>query len=108
MATRSGAGSTTGGLLLALDAFKKTEQYKRGETIGGLTPVQRYFLGYALGWLSQQRDERLRRALLSDVHSPPKWRVLGPLANIPEFHQAFGVRPGQAMYRAPAQQVHIW
>ena len=39
-----------GGVLLGLDAFKKTEQYKKGEKIGGLTPMQRYFLGYALGW----------------------------------------------------------
>ena len=42
-----------GGVLLGLDAFKKTEQYKKGETIGGLTPMQRYFLGYALGWQQQ-------------------------------------------------------
>jgi putative endopeptidase len=97
-----------GGVLLGLDAFKKTEQYKKGEKIGDLTPTQRYFLGYALGWLYQQRDERLRRSLLSDVHAPAKWRVLGPLANVPEFHEAFGVRPGQAMYRGPEQQVRIW
>jgi putative endopeptidase len=64
-----------GGVLLGLDAFKKTEQYKEGKPIGGLTPVQRYFLGYALGWMSQQRDESLRRGLLSDVHAPAKWRV---------------------------------
>jgi len=97
-----------GGVLLGLDAFKKTEQYKKGVKIGDLTPIQRYFLGYALGWLSQQRDERLRRGLLSDVHAPAKWRVLGPLANIPEFHEAFGVKPGQPMYRAPELQVRIW
>ena len=97
-----------GGLLLGLDAFKKTEQYKKGETIAGFTPVQRYFLGYALGWLYQEREETLRRNLLSDVHSPAKWRVNGPLANIPEFHEAFGVKPGQPMWRAPESQVKVW
>jgi len=97
-----------GGVLLGLDAFKKTAQYKEGKKIGGLTPLQRYFLGYALGWMSQQRDENLRRGLLSDVHAPAKWRVLGPLANIPEFYEAFGVKPGQTMWRADSVRVRIW
>jgi len=97
-----------GGVLLGLDAFKKTEQYKEGKKIGGLTPLQRYFLGYALGWMSQQRDENLRRGLLSDVHAPAKWRVLGPLANIPEFYEAFGVKPGQPMWREDSTRVRIW
>ena len=97
-----------GGVLLGMQAFKKTEQYKLGKTIGGLTPMQRYFIGYALGWMTQQRDASLRRRLLSDVHAPPKWRVLGPMSNIPEFYEAFGVRPDQPMYRVPAERVRIW
>ena len=97
-----------GGLLLGLDAFKKTEQYRSGEKIGGLTPLQRYFLGYALGWMSQQREQRLRARLLSDVHAPAKWRVLGPLSNIPEFYAAFDIKPGQPMWRPEADRVHIW
>jgi len=97
-----------GGILIGLDAFKKTEQYKRGEKIAGYTPVQRFFLGYALSWIFEQRDEALRQGLLSDVHAPPKWRVNGPLANVGEFHEAFGVKPGQAMYRAEADRVRIW
>jgi putative endopeptidase len=97
-----------GGILLGLDAFKKTEQYKTGKTVGGLTPLQRFFLGYALGWLDQQQEQSLRRALLSDVHAPPKWRVLGPLSNIPEFYDAFSVKQGQPMWRPGDQHVHIW
>ena len=97
-----------GGILLGLEAFEKTDQYKQGEKIGGLTPTQRYFLGYSLGWLYQQREEVLRTRLLSDVHSPAKWRVLGPMSNIPEFYQAFGVKPGQPMWRAPQDRVQIW
>jgi putative endopeptidase len=58
--------------------------------------------------MSQQRDESLRRGLLSDVHAPAKWRVLGPLANIPEFYAAFGVTPGQPMYRPDSLRVRIW
>ena len=97
-----------GGILLGLEAFEKTDQYKKGEKIGGLTPTQRYFLGYSLGWLYQQREEVLRTRLLSDVHAPAKWRVLGPMSNIPEFYEAFGVKPGQPMWRAPQDRVQIW
>jgi putative endopeptidase len=97
-----------GGILLGIDAFKTTEQFKSGKSINGLTPMQRYFLGYALGWLTQQKDERLRRALLSDVHAPAKWRVLGPLSNNQEFFDAFAVKPGQAMWRDPRDRVSIW
>ena len=97
-----------GGILLGIDAFKRTEQYRKGEKIGGLTPMQRYFLGYALGWMGQVREETLRTRLLSDVHAPAKWRVLGPLSNIPEFYEAFGVKEGQPMWRPPAERVRIW
>lgn len=97
-----------GGVLLGMEAFKKTEQYKQGKSIGGLTPMQRYFLGYAMGWMTQQRAEALRNHLLSDVHAPAKYRVLGPLSNVPEFYDAFGIKPGQPMYREPADRVKIW
>jgi putative endopeptidase len=97
-----------GGIMIGLDAFKKTEQYKKGEKIAGYTPLQRFFLGYALGWLSQERDEQLRTGLLSDVHAPAKWRVNGPLSNVPDFYEAFGVKQGQPMWRPENQRVKIW
>jgi putative endopeptidase len=97
-----------GGLMIGIDAFKKTEQYQKGEKIAGYTPMQRFFLGYALSWLSQEREDLLRQALLSDVHAPAKWRVNGPLSNIPEFYEAFGVKQGQPMWRPEAQRVRIW
>ena len=97
-----------GGILLGLDAFKHTEQFRQGKTIAGQTPLQRFFLGYALGWLTQEREASLRRNLLSDVHAPAKWRVLGPLSNIPEFHEAFGVKPSQPLWRPADARVKIW
>jgi putative endopeptidase len=97
-----------GGVMLGLDAFKKTRQYRQGKPVAGLTPVQRYFLGYALGWMSDIRKENLARRLMSDVHAPAKWRVNGPLANVPEFYQAFGVKPGDPMWRADSVRVSIW
>ncbi len=97
-----------GGLLIGLDAFKKTEQFKKGEKIGGFTPLQRYFLAYAYSWIFEEREAMLRQGLLSDVHAPAKWRVNGPLSNIPEFYEAFGVKPGQPMYREEKDRVRIW
>ncbi len=97
-----------GGIVLGLDAFKKTDQYKKWDKINGLTPVQRYFLGYALGWLSQTRVEQLRNRLLTDVHAPAKYRVNGPFADVDEFYNAFNVKPGSPMYRADSLRVRIW
>ncbi|MEP6939768.1 MAG: M13 family metallopeptidase [Rudaea sp.] len=97
-----------GGLVIGLDAFKKTEQFRKGEKIAGYTPLQRFFLGYALSWIFEEREANLRRGLLSDVHAPPKWRVNGPLANMPEFYEAFAVKPGQPLYRAEQERVRIW
>ncbi|MFN8296397.1 MAG: M13 family metallopeptidase [Chitinophagales bacterium] len=97
-----------GGLVIALDAFKKTQQYKEGKLIDGLTPLQRYFLGYSLGWLYHSRDEELATRVLTDVHSPPFLRVNGPFSNIDDFFEAFGIKEGDKMYRTPVDRVKIW
>lgn len=97
-----------GGMLIGLDAFKKTATFKKNEMIGGLTPLQRYFLGYALGWMYQVKKEQLASRLKTDVHAPAKERVNGPVVNIPEFYEAFGVKPGDKMYRADSLRVNIW
>jgi putative endopeptidase len=97
-----------GGIVIGLDAFKKTEQYKKGEKINGLTPVQRFFLGYALGWLSNIRDEQLRNRLLTDEHAPAKYRVNGPFMDVDEFYSAFNIKPGSPMYRPDSLRVRIW
>ena len=97
-----------GGIVIGLDAFKKTEQYKKGEKIGGLTPVQRYFLGYALGWQVHQRDERLAQAILTDVHSPAQYRINGPFADVPAFYEAFNVQPTDKLYLPDSARVKIW
>jgi putative endopeptidase len=97
-----------GGILLGIEAFQKTDQYKQGQKIEGLTPMQRYFLGYALGWLGQTREEQLRNRLLTDVHSPAQFRVNGPFVDVDEFYTSFNIRPGTPMYRADSARVHIW
>ncbi len=97
-----------GGLLLGIDAFKKTEAYKKGDKLHGYTPMQRYFLGYAYSWMYAHRKERISNQVMTDVHAPAKERVNGPVVNIPEFYEAFGIKAGDKMYRADSLRVNIW
>ena len=97
-----------GGVVIAFDAFRQTRQYREGQKIGGLTPTQRYFLGYALGWQSHQRAESLANQLLTDVHSPAQFRINGPLADVPEFYAAFNIKSGDQLYRPDSARVKIW
>jgi putative endopeptidase len=97
-----------GGIVLGLDAFKKTAQYKEGKTINGLTPMQRFFLGYALGWLGQERDEALAQQLSTDVHAPGFLRVNAPFSDVPEFYKTFNIKKGDPMWIDPDKRVKIW
>jgi len=97
-----------GGIVIGLDAFKQTDEYKKGEKVAGLTPLQRYFLGYALGWMVQQRSERLANQIHTDVHAPADLRTNGPLSNIPEFYEAFGIKEGAPLWRPEKDRVVIW
>jgi len=97
-----------GGIVIGITAFEKTDQYKEGKTINGLTPMQRFFLGYALGWLYQDRKESLMSQILTNPHAPAFLRVNGPFSDVPEFYQAFGIKKGDKMWVDSAKRVKIW
>lgn len=97
-----------GGLTVAFTAFKKTDEYKNNQTIDGLTPQQRFFLSWAQVWKNNIRDKALMQRLKTDPHSPGKYRVIGPLCNIPEFWLAFDVKEGEPMRNPPNKVVKIW
>ncbi len=97
-----------GGIVIGLDAFKQTDEYKSGKKVAGLTPLQRYFLGYALGWMVQQRSEKLAQQILTDVHAPADLRTNGPLSNIPDFYEAFNIKKGSPLWREEQDRVVIW
>ncbi len=97
-----------GGIMMGYDAFKQTPQYKNNEMIGGLSPDQRFFLGYALAWMINMRPEAIANQVKSDEHSPAKFRVIGPLSDMPEFYTTFGVKEGDAMWRPESLRVKIW
>jgi putative endopeptidase len=97
-----------GGVVMGYEAFRKTSQYKNKEVIAGLNPDQRFFLGYALAWMVNERPEAIANQVKSNEHSPAKFRVLGPLSNMPEFYKTFGVKKGDALWRPDSLRVKIW
>lgn len=98
-----------GGLKIAYYAFQKSMAGKpRPETIDGFTPEQRFFLAFAQNWRRNTRPEALRLMLQTDPHSPPRFRVLGAVANLPEFAKAFGCQPGDELVRPDKSQARIW
>jgi putative endopeptidase len=98
-----------GGLKIAYLAMEKAlAKNGRPGLIDGFTPEQRFFLGYAQVWRTLQRDEGAKTQVASDPHSPAKWRVNGPLSNMPEFHAAFGCKAGDKMVRPEPLRARIW
>jgi predicted metalloendopeptidase len=79
-----------GGLRVAYTAFKLATKGKKPAPIDGFTPDQRFFMAFAQSWRTNERPEAVRLHVGSDVHSPVRWRVLGSVANFPEFRAAFG------------------
>lgn len=94
------------GLSIAYKAFKAN--YTDDRVIDGYTPEQRFFMGWAQVWMRKYRDEELLRRIDTDPHSPSEFRANGILRNLPEFYEAFDVKPGDGMYLAPADRVKIW
>jgi len=97
-----------GGLNIAYDAFKLTEQGKGDKKIDGFTPDQRFFLSFAQVWRIKDRDERMQVRLKTDPHSPEMFRVNGPVYNMEAFYKAFNVPATAKMYIAPANRLGVW
>jgi predicted metalloendopeptidase len=97
-----------GGLQIAYLGLQRALAGQPREQIDGFTPEQRYFLSFAQAWRSRYRPERERLQLLTDSHSPPRYRVQGPLANLPEFARAFSCPPGARALRAEGERVNLW
>ena len=97
-----------GGLTMAYYAYRKSLNGKPSPMIGGFTGEQRFFIAWAQGWKSITRDAELKRLLAIDYHAPAKFRGFAPLTNMSEFHEAFGVRPGDKMFVNKEERVEIW
>jgi len=97
-----------GGLTIAYAAYQKSLGGKPAPVIDGLTGDQRFFLAFAQVWASKSRDAALQEQVLTDPHSPTEYRTNGVVTNMPEFYNAFGVTPGDPLYKPADKRVQIW
>ncbi|MDP5105440.1 MAG: M13 family metallopeptidase [Polaribacter sp.] len=97
-----------GGIAIAYDAFKLTAQGKGAVKIQGYTPDQRFFYSIARIWRVKTRDAYLSNYIKTNPHSPPIWRVNGPLMNFDPFYDAFDVQPNEVNYKPAAERIKIW
>jgi predicted metalloendopeptidase len=96
-------------LAIAYRAFEESLEGKpRPVDIDGFAPQQRFFLGYAQVWADNLRAEYARLLVNTNPHSVPRFRVNGPLSNMPAFAQAFHCKPGDAMVRSANERCQIW
>ncbi len=96
------------GLTVAYKAYLLSLNGKQPPVIDGLTGAERFFMGWSQVWRRKYREQNLQQRLLTDPHSPSRYRVIGVVANIPAFYETFNVNPDDDMYIPPEHRVKIW
>ena len=97
-----------GGLRIAYDAFRQTQQFKDNQPLDGFTPTQRFYLSYGRIWAENSTEEAIFQQTKSDPHSIGRYRVNATLRNIDTFFDAFNIKPGDKMWLDPADRAIIW
>lgn len=99
-----------GGLIISYHGYLKSLKDKKvlNKKIGKFSNAELFFLNYAITERSKQTDQILKSQIISDSHSPSKWRVLGPLSNMDEFYEIFGTKMGDKMYLPEDKRARIW
>jgi putative endopeptidase len=95
------------GLTASYEAYHASLGGKEAPVIGGLTGDQRFFLAFAQSWRAKMRDQSLRARVATDGHAPARWRAM-TVRNLDAWYGAFNVQPGEKLYLAPEQRVHVW
>lgn len=96
------------GMAIALKAYRLALGDQEAPVLDGYTGDQRFFLGWSQVWRRKYRDAEMVRRLLTDPHSPSRFRANGPVTNLDAFYEAFDVQPGDELYRAPEERIQIW
>jgi putative endopeptidase len=97
-----------GGTILAYLAWQDATKDKKIQTIDGITPDQRYFVGFAQWDCGNVRPEQAREWAITNPHSPNQYRINGVLVNMPEFGNAFSCKAGQPMVKPEGKVCRIW
>jgi putative endopeptidase len=99
-----------GGVTIAYDALQRAlaKDPSKRKNIDGFTPEQRFFISFAQIWRTTIREAEARRLVTVDPHSPGQFRSVGPLVNVQTFYDAFGIKAGDPMWRAPELRAKIW
>jgi putative endopeptidase len=96
------------GVAISLQAYHASLGGKPAPVLDGFTGDQRFFLSFAQVWRGKYRDGAMRQQVLTNPHSPPHWRTVGPVRNVDGWYAAFGVKAGDKYYLPPEQRVHLW
>jgi putative endopeptidase len=96
------------GLQIAYKAYLRSLKGQAAPVIGGTTGQQRFFLGWSQAWREKAREERALQLLTIDPHSPPEFRANGAAVNHDGFHEAFGTKAGDKMFKSPEERIRIW
>ncbi|MBT9596071.1 MAG: M13 family metallopeptidase [Vitreoscilla sp.] len=96
------------GLQIAYKAYQRSLKGQAAPVIGGTTGQQRFFLGWSQAWREKTREERALQLLTIDPHSPPEFRANGAAVNHDGFHEAFGTKAGDKMFKSPEERIRIW
>jgi putative endopeptidase len=97
-----------GGEILGFMAWQSKTKGMNLQPIDGLTPEQRFFVGFAQWDCSNERPDDVRMRVTVDPHSPAKFRINGVVVNMPEFTKAFGCKAGQPMVRPAGEMCKVW
>ena len=97
-----------GGEILAYMAWQEKDKKQNLQPVDGLTPEQRFFIGFAQWDCANERPEDMRVRALTDPHSPSRFRINGVVVNMPEFAKAFSCKVGQPMVKKPDEVCRVW
>ncbi|MEC9092094.1 MAG: M13 family metallopeptidase [Planctomycetota bacterium] len=96
------------GLAVSYKAYKISRQDKKEETYADWNGAQLFFVGWSRVWARKYREAEMVRRLLTDPHSPSRYRANGPVMNINAFYEAFNLKEGDRLYKSPKQRIKIW
>jgi putative endopeptidase len=96
------------GAKIAYLAFQKAQAKHPAPTLDGFTPDQQFFIAWGQFRADEIRPETQRKMVQGDPHPIAKYRVIGPLSNMPAFAEAFGCKSGSPMVRPAAERCEVW